>query len=110
MINVAFLLLVFFLMAAVIAPPDPEPVDLPVTVADTAPDAEVRLTLTDTGELSGPEGAIDLAQMAGRSVLLRVDATTPGTDLAGALARLSAAGAGDIQLLARQGPAVQQGD
>jgi biopolymer transport protein ExbD len=110
MINVAFLLLVFFLMAAVIAPPDAQPVDLPVTIADTQPDAGVRLTLMDDGSFAGLEGPADLTQLDGRAVHLRVDATTPGVDLANALARLSAAGVGDIRLLARQGRRVQQGE
>ena len=93
MINVAFLLLIFFLMVAVIVPPDPIRVSLPEaetqskSVADEAVvlfvSSDGRLTLNDSSEPV-------LADLSGQSVTLRADAQMSAATLAAVLSDLSA--------------------
>ena len=109
MINVVFLLLIFFLMTARIAPPDPVDVMLPVSSSATRAevpnvlivDAEGNLHL---GDLSGD--AIVLAALAGHEgpLALRADARTEATRIARLLPQLAAAGVTDIRLLTGPDP------
>jgi biopolymer transport protein ExbD len=60
MVNLVFLLLIFFLMVATIAPPRPVPVALPETAAaDPAEPAERRVFLDASGAVHGDAGAVD---------------------------------------------------
>lgn len=101
MINVGFLLLIFFLMAAVIAPPDALDTVPPEAESDAveAPqdvlliDAEGRLAL---GVLRGEEvfGALPDGALA-----VRADGALSAAKLADVLRRLSEAGVRDVRLL-----------
>ena len=105
MINVAFLLLVFFLMTAVIAPPEPAEVTLPLAEGTAENSAEVHLTLDAQGRLwrDGVSSA-DLSNLAGGEVSLSADRGLPAADLARVLARLQASGVERVNLVvARDG-------
>jgi len=110
MINVVFLLLIFFLMSAQIVAPPPLDVTPPVAARADAPQEDLRLHIAANG-LLGLEDAIgpavwdSLAQIQGPAtakVLIRADAALPAAELAKVLARLSALGFGDIQLATDQ--------
>lgn len=110
MINIVFLLLVFFLLTATIAPPDPVVLDLPEAVAEPAPDAALdtaHLTADGVlvyGQAQGPDALAALAARADPAapVLLRADAALDGADFAAHLARLAAAGVGAVTLVVNQ--------
>lgn len=101
MINVAFLLLIFFLMAAVIAPPEPVDVSLPEAEAMTSDAQHTTISVTADGVLAREtrRGDAVFDGLQGESVRLRVDAAVPGADLARLLSRLSAAGAARVELV-----------
>ena len=106
MINVVFLLLIFFLMSAQITPPDPFEVTPPAAEAEAVDGGQVVLFL-------GPDGAVGFADLAGAAavsaaaaeagssapVYLRADREAPAPDLAGLLADLGAAGGSDMRLI-----------
>ena len=101
MINVAFLLLVFFLMTAVIVPP--EPLEVAPPEASTEPDDVAQNVLVITAE-----GALALGQLRGEAVFeglgdstlrVRADAGLEGADLARILARLSEKGVTEVELV-----------
>lgn len=107
MINLVFLLLIFFLMAATLAPRPPEPVE-PPEVAEAArleTDA-VRIALGTDGVVAfdGARGEAALAGItAGLSadavVAIHADRRAPATALARLLGELDAAGATRIRLV-----------
>ena len=101
MINVAFLLLVFFLMAAVIVPPEPLEVSPPEASTEADDVTQNVLVITAGGELA-------LGQLRGEAVFdalgdgalhVRADAGLEGTDLARILARLSEKGVTEVELV-----------
>lgn len=110
MINVAFLLLVFFLLAARIAPPDP------VTV--TLPEAESGASIAPLDALYvGADGSLAYRDATGETVFaalasaaptgplsLRVDQSFDGAELAGVLARLAEVGISGVSLLVAPAP------
>jgi biopolymer transport protein ExbD len=103
MINVVFLLLIFFVMTATIAPPDPFAARPPaVADAEAAGQGEVLHVGPDGALAYGPlRGAAALAAVpAGESLRVRADAGLPATELAALLGRLAAAGITDIRLVA----------
>jgi len=103
MINVVFLLLIFFVMTATIAPPDP--------FAARPPEAAATET-SGRGETLhiGPDGALAFGAARGEAALralptdaplhIRADAALPAADLAAILARLAEVGVTDIRLAA----------
>lgn len=103
MINVVFLLLIFFLMSATLAPPQPLDVTPPTAEgAETDPqpgtlhvDASGQLAYSDVRgqDVWGP-----LARHDG-PLPLRVDATYPATDLASLLTDLAELGIVETRLL-----------
>ncbi len=106
MINVVFLLLIFFLMTAQIAPPDPIEITPPVAeleVADLPPDA---LYVAANGDLAygATRGDAVLAALAARvedsTLPLRADADLPAPALARLLEQLRAIGIHDVSLIA----------
>ena len=108
MINVVFLLLIFFLMTAQIAPPDPLQVAPPEAGAGAgAPQARDAVYLDAQGRLAyrqarGTEAV--LAALAARDdpaapVVVRADADAPAADLARLMARLAALDAGAVELV-----------
>jgi biopolymer transport protein ExbD len=103
MINVVFLLLIFFLMTAEIAPPDPVDVALPLgSGAETTRDPDTLFAAADgTLALGVVRGDAALAGVAGREqVTLRADARLDGAALAALLRRLAEAGVGRVTLMA----------
>ena len=105
MINVVFLLLVFFLIAATIAPPAPLPVEPPVGEgAPAAPGAALHVSAGGEaafGDLRG-EAALAAALAAG-PVSVRADARAEARAVAALLARIAAAG-GTATLAVRPAP------
>lgn len=111
MINVVFLLLIFFLMTAQIAPPEPFNVTPPKAGSETPTTAELVLYLSEEGEIAFREmrdaAAIEAvgaeaARCDGcpRSTLtLRADAGVPASRLAALLPQLSAAGFSVVELV-----------
>lgn len=115
MINVVFLLLIFFLMTAQIAPP--EPFDVTPPRADTGAPAQGPLTLylspegtPGFGDTRGDEALTALAQAmaqscaqpcepSGREILLRADAQSPATALTRLMPQLAAMGLTRVQLI-----------
>ncbi|MEM6577396.1 MAG: biopolymer transporter ExbD [Pseudomonadota bacterium] len=106
MINVVFLLLIFFLMSAQIVTPPPFDVDPPAAESDQQVQTELRLHVSGDGSLGFGDARDDavwdaLAQIdhASEAVLVvRADAALPGSDLARILSRLSPLGFAEIQL------------
>lgn len=100
MINVAFLLLVFFLMTAVLTPDGP--LDITVPTAESEAEGEGVLVSVDAagalarGTLRG-DAVFD--GLAGQSVQVRVDASVPGAELARLLGRLASAGVVDVSVV-----------
>lgn len=107
MINVVFLLLIFFLMTSQLTPPEPFPVELPKSKQDAQAEKAPVLYLSPTGELAFQ----DLRQNAALSkvaslfkdqetpVQLRADLNTPATQVAKVLKELSAAGVSRVELV-----------
>lgn len=104
MINVVFLLLIFFLMTAVVANPPPFEMTLPD--AEAREDASVgdALYIGPTGDLAYEKargeavfGAIS-AREGQAPLSIRADQGAPAARLAEVLARLTALGIGDAEL------------
>lgn len=126
MINVVFLLLVFFLIAARLAPPEPFAVTPPEAAAQDPAAGDFALYLGPAGEL-GFEGALSAAAEGDAPVLaaleaaragycaaqdcaarpphllLRADAGAPVARLAALLPQLGAAGFAQVDLVTREG-------
>lgn len=94
MINVVFLLLIFFLLTAQIAPSVPFPVTPPDSRSDQRAQARDVLHVSATGDLSwnGVQGAAVWPLIEARTdsgvVEMRADATAPAALVAGLLTRL----------------------
>ena len=117
MINVVFLLLVFFLLAATLARPAPFPVTPPEAHSDTAPDSGALTLYLDAqgeagfGAARGAGALAALGQAAGaaraqcgdcaNTLQLRADAEVSGAALADLLPQLSALGFRDLSLVVR---------
>lgn len=105
MINVVFLLLIFFLMTAQIAPQEPFEVTLPEARLDKAADGTLILYVSSEGvvgfrSLTGDPALAALIEETDEGPLvLRADADLPGKELARLLTRLRADGLKDIDLL-----------
>ncbi|MBV1897446.1 MAG: biopolymer transporter ExbD [Rhodobacteraceae bacterium] len=106
MINVVFLLLIFFLMTSHLVPPEPFEVTLPEARSDTDPDTDPVLHLHKTGRLSfeqseGYAAIAQVAQTAGASatILLRADAGLEASVLARVLRQLADAGLAKVDLI-----------
>lgn len=103
MINVAFLLLIFFLMSAVIVPS--APVDI---AAPSAPDKPgeiegANLFVGPNGVLIGENGAAIqyLSEFAGMPVAISADASLLASEFVRIVATLRSAGITEIHLMAR---------
>lgn len=110
MINIVFLLLIFFLLSATIAPPDPFDMTLPeaaIAEAETVALPDV-LHVSATGEVIFGEmrGDAALRAVATRQdagpVALRADAELDGAAFSALLGQLAALGVTDIELTVRQ--------
>lgn len=116
MINIVFLLLIFFMLTATIAPPDPFDLALPegqagATAPDSAAPRRLVLAVAADGALAH-DGAADAAALAtlraayrpGDLVEVRADAGLDGAAFAGLLGDLAAAGIDRVTLAVRQAP------
>lgn len=106
MINVVFLLLIFFMMAARIAPPQPFDLTPPQAASEARPDGARVLYLSRDGVLAfeahrGAEVWTALAEAGQGPLTLRADMDMSAALLAETLARLAAIGIGDVELAVR---------
>lgn len=110
MINIVFLLLIFFMLTATLAPPDPFDLALPEGQAEApAPPRTLVLAIGPEGQLAH-EGArgedalsgLRAAYRPGDTVLLRADAGLDGAAFARLLADLAVAGIDGVTLALRQ--------
>ena len=106
MINVVFLLLIFFLMTSQIAPPDPVEVTAPNSVSGGDPVAEAKLFLDAQGVLYFGEARGDavMAALKGdnrqtEKLLLSADREVEAARVAVVLRDLAAAGVPDVELV-----------
>lgn len=118
MINVVFLLLIFFLMSAQITPPEPFEVEPPVMDETESADGEFRLYLDAEGQLGyrdviGEEEALAALTAALETycaaepcpkdvpppLILRADAKLDAARLAALMPKLGAAGFRVVQLV-----------
>jgi biopolymer transport protein ExbD len=110
MVNLVFLLLIFFLLAAVIAPRPPEPVDPPRAAAPQRLEpASLRVSLGPDGTLAygalrGPAAlaalAAELAAAPDQGIALHADRRAPAARAAAVLSDLSRPGRGPVWLVA----------
>ena len=101
MINVAFLLLVFFLMTAVIVPPEPLEVTPPEAAAeagDVLPDVLV-VTAEGTFALGPHRGEAVFAALPEGPLRIRADAGLDGAELARLVGQLSEHGVTSVELV-----------
>lgn len=105
MINVVFLLLIFFLMTAEIAPPDPFEIDPPTAEAEIAERGDETLYIDAEGRLAFGEFRDEAVFEAlstrdgGTPLRIRADAALPATALAAILPRLAEAGQSEVRLI-----------
>lgn len=106
MINVVFLLLIFFLMTSRLAQPDPFDITLPEAALDTDVDADLELFVDRTGRLSferieGEDAIVAIASRANRDsrLQLRADGRVEGAVIAGLLKRLTEKGLASVELV-----------
>ncbi|QIE55625.1 biopolymer transporter ExbD [Pikeienuella piscinae] len=105
MINVVFLLLIFFLMTAQIAPPEPFEITPPGADRGAAPGGPVTLYLSPEGEMgfgdTRGDAALDAVKeaAAGEVFLVRADAGMEAATLAAALRKISEAGVERVEIV-----------
>lgn len=112
MINVVFLLLVFFLMTATIAPPEPFETLPPESRAESEAGAARALHVGADGSLAWGEirgdeavrAALGHALGGGEPLLIRADRRVEGATIARVLAELAAAGAPQARLVTEPAP------
>jgi len=110
MINVVFLLLIFFLMTAQIAPPEPFKITPPQSRGDVVADRQETLYIDANGTWAFASARGDavfalLANLpAGTPLLIRADAAFKASQLASLLARLAAIGITDVAIVTRATP------
>ncbi|PTQ74880.1 ExbD/TolR family protein [Celeribacter persicus] len=122
MINVVFLLLIFFLMTAEIAPPDPIELELPEAGAEAEITAPLPLYLAKDGTLAfrdaqGEEAVLHALELeridlcadggcigaSGPSIAMSADREVPASVLAALLPKLAALGFPKVELVTRTG-------
>jgi len=106
MINVVFLLLVFFLMTAQIAPPEPFDVTPPEAEIDTPAEGRRVLFVSATGEMAFEDARGEdavLAELAvfpeNESLMLRADQGVAAETIAALLPKLAANGVRALKLV-----------
>lgn len=106
MIDVVFLLLVFFMMTSELSEPDPFEVFPPVSAEQNDPTVQAVLYVSAEGRISfiGREGADAIAAVSEESdlaetVQVRADADLEATRLAVLLRDLSTAGLANVELV-----------
>ncbi|TQS71498.1 biopolymer transporter ExbD [Rhodobacteraceae bacterium] len=129
MINVVFLLLIFFLISAKLAPPEPFPTEPPKSVAEAEADGEFTVHLGAQGQLGfradvvepdGDTAALIEALQSARTefcasadcgatapkLMLRADQHVPAQRLAALLPKLGQAGFARVELVTGAGGGV----
>ncbi|WP_372612816.1 ExbD/TolR family protein [Aquicoccus sp.] len=105
MINVVFLLLIFFLMTAQIAPPDPFDLTLPESDAEAAVEGRHVLYVSADGEMamgdSRGEAVFDAMPdlPEGEALMIRADRGVEASQIAALLPRLAAQGVRRVKLV-----------
>lgn len=105
MINVVFLLLIFFLMTAQIAPPEPFQVMLPSAEREDPAEGEVTLYVSAEGligflDFENDAAISEAVAIAGNEALMvRADAGVNASTVAALLRELAQAGAKDVTLV-----------
>ncbi|MGI3170158.1 ExbD/TolR family protein [Pseudooceanicola sp. C21-150M6] len=104
MINVVFLLLIFFLMTAELAPPDPVEVTPPTGAGQTADGAPPVLYLAADGtlaygELRGENAVAAFAGLGAEGAQLRADSGVEASKVARALKELGQQGLTSVSLV-----------
>ena len=106
MINIVFLLLIFFLMTATIAPPAPVEVAPPESTAEGRVERQRTLFVAADGRLAFGEArggevfdALAGLPMDGPPLLIRADRGVPGARVAEVISRLGALGLGRVRLI-----------
>lgn len=105
MINVVFLLLIFFLMTSQIAPPEPIEVSPPTAELEAPRDAELTLYIGADGEVAyrDERGDAAIAAVAARAdagaLSIRADAAVEASEVAALLPRLAEAGFASVTLV-----------
>ena len=122
MINVIFLLLIFFLLAARLTPPEPFPVTPPEAQAQAEAAGDFTLHIAADGRLGYRDAQDDPALAAlvqaradhcattdcaakPPTLTLRADAALPANRLAALMPRLATLGFAQVELVATDGPA-----
>lgn len=110
MINVVFLLLIFFLMTATISPPEPFEVAPPESRVETPAEVDQALYVGPDGELAwgGQNGDSAITRIAASRLgktdlpplLLRADRTVDAKVIAGLLRDLATVGVTEVALVA----------
>ncbi len=108
MVNIVFLLLIFFLLTATVRPESPFEVEPPRSLASDRAEAETTLFLAADGRIAfaGLRGeavypAVAEAVAAGGALTVRADGRAEAAVLARVLARLGAAGLDTVDLAVR---------
>ncbi|MEM7530005.1 MAG: biopolymer transporter ExbD [Pseudomonadota bacterium] len=107
MINVVFLLLVFFLMTATVAPGDPFEIDLPRSAGEPPSERTRTLHVARDGTLGFGEARGDAvwtrltttAAQNNTRVRMKADASAAGADIATLLERLAAVGITSVEIV-----------
>lgn len=105
MINVVFLLLIFFLMTAEISPPEPFDITPPDSAAETPAERRDTVFVSATGEvalgdLTGDAVFAHLADQGGELTLsVRADRAVEADKIAALLPRLAGAGVTHVKLI-----------
>ncbi|AGA91224.1 biopolymer transport protein [Thioflavicoccus mobilis 8321] len=115
LINVVFLMMIFFMLAGTIRPPDTLPVDRPLSVQGRLEDAQlVELWMDADGRVALGETVLPLDTLIGdlrlrlqargeTRVLLSADDAVPTGQLRALLQRLREVGVQQLLIVARQG-------
>jgi biopolymer transport protein ExbD len=109
MINVVFLLLIFFLLTAQISPSTPFPLTPPDSSSQVKAQAQDVLYISASGELAWNEARgeavwpLIVDRQDGTPVQIRADATTPATLMAAHLKRLRQVTDTGAQLVVNKG-------
>ncbi|WP_371928345.1 ExbD/TolR family protein [Oceanicola sp. 502str15] len=105
MINVVFLLLIFFLMTSSLTPPEPIEVEPPVAQGDEAERRPATLYIGADGtlafeEVRGEAALAAFVAVAGEVAQLRADGRAKASEVAAVLKQLAAAGVPRVELVA----------
>lgn len=106
MINVVFLLLIFFLMTAQIAPPEPFDVTRPVATKATDPEADQILYVDQAGRLQFHQALADAAYVelrnniaSSRVLQIKADSRLEASKLAEIITKLTSLGLSRVELV-----------